>query len=371
MSFQKHKVFVWLFAGLMRWINWLQRQPDKLIPPPFRLLQIGSAFWHSRALYAAASLDIASVLGDEARNAETIAECVSANSDAVYRLMRMLAARGVFTEVAPRYFKNNRVSDYLRTDRSESVRAMILLHNSPEMSRPWFEQLEQGVISGQVPFELTHGQPFYEYLDRNDEFDTLFSAAMASVDGVAGDSFAVDFDWGRFERIIDVGGSRGNKSLTILKRHPGLTALVVDRDAVVAEAAEYWAGKTEPGLPTRLTFAAGDLFGALPMARGDKDIYFLSAVLHGMSDTDCVKLLNNLAHASADSGARVALLEFVLPETQTDSAGAGFDMQMFMATQGRERSLSEWQVLFQHSGWVLEERVRLRSMGAILLLRKS
>lgn len=371
MSFQKHKIAVWLFAGLMRWINWLQRQPDKLLPPPFRLLQIGSAFWQSRALYAAARLDIASVLGDKTLSAETIAECVSANSDAVYRLMRMLVARGVFTEVGPRYFKNNRVSDYLRTDRSDSVRAMILLHNSPEMSRPWFEQLEQGVISGQVPFELTHGQPFYEYLDRNDEFDTLFGAAMASVDGVAGDSFAVDFDWERFERIIDVGGCRGNKSLAILKRHPGLTALVVDRDAVIAEAAEYWAGKADPVLLDRLKFAAGDLFATLPMARSDKDIYFLSAILHGMSDTDCLKLLTNLAYASADSGARVALLELVLPETQMDSAGTGFDMQMFMATRGRERRLSEWQSLFLNSGWVLEERIGLRSMGTILLLRKS
>ncbi|WP_238527354.1 acetylserotonin O-methyltransferase [Methylomonas methanica] len=355
----------------MRWINWLQRQPDKLMPPPFRLLQIGSAFWQSRALYTAASLDIASVLGDEARNAETIAECVSANSDAVYRLMRMLAARGVFTEVAPRYFKNNRVSDQLRTDRSDNIRAMILLHNSSEMSRPWFEQLEQGVITGQVPFELAHGQPFYEYLDRNDEFDRLFGAAMASVDAVAGDSFAVDFDWGHFERVIDVGGSGGNKSLTILKHHPGLTALVVDRASVVAKAAENWAGEANPVLLGRLKFVAGDLFARLPLARSDKDVYFLSAILHGISDTDCVKLLTNLAYASADSGARVALLEFVLPETQMDLAGTSFDMQMFMATRGRERRLSEWQSLFLNSGWVLEERIGLRSMGTILLLRKN
>jgi hypothetical protein len=40
---------------------------------------------------------------------------------------------------------------------------------------------------------------------------------------------------GRFERIIDVGGTRGTKSLAILKHHPNLTALVIDRPQVVKE----------------------------------------------------------------------------------------------------------------------------------------
>jgi hypothetical protein len=54
-----------------------------------------------------------------------------------------------------------------------------------------------------------------------------FPRRPAPVEALAVHSFALD--WGRFGRIIDPGGSRGTKSLAILKRHARPTALVVDR----------------------------------------------------------------------------------------------------------------------------------------------
>ncbi|MEI8574028.1 hypothetical protein J0667_18985 [Methylomonas sp. WH-1] len=168
MRLQKNAGAVRRFAKLARFGAWLQNLPNKLVPAPFRLIQIGSAYWQSRALYVAARLDIADALADGALSAETLAERVAADADALYRLLRMLAAVGVFEEVSPRRFRNNKLSSCLRPDHPQSVRAMVLMHNSPEMSRPWFEQLEQGVRSG-VPFELAHGQAFYDYMDSHSQ----------------------------------------------------------------------------------------------------------------------------------------------------------------------------------------------------------
>jgi hypothetical protein len=369
MSFQKNAGAVRLFAKLMTFAAWLQKLPNKLVPPPFRLIQIGSAFWQSRALHAGVGLDIATVLGNQQLAVDVIAERVSAQPDAVYRLLRMLAAMNVFEEVSPRVFRNNALSTYLREDNPKNVRAMILMHNSAEMSRPWFEQLEQGIRSGEVPFQLSHGRELYDYMDGHAEFDALFARAMDSVEALTGDCFASDFDWGRFERIIDVGGSKGSKSLAILRRHPHLTALVFDREQVIRTAANYWIGKESPSLLSRLSFQAGNLFESVPPAKSDKHIYWLSAVLHGMDDQACLKVLRNLAIASAGSGARIALMELVVAQAKADFASAAFDMQMFMATRGRERTLSEWRMLFEQSGWTIEETVGLQSIGKILVLR--
>jgi hypothetical protein len=369
MSFQKNSGAVRRFAKLMQFAAWLQNIPNKVTPPPFRLIQIGSAFWQSRVLHVAARLDIASVLGDERLTAEDIAARVAAQADAIYRLLRMLAAMGVFEEVTPWVFKNNLLSAHLREDNPKNVRAMILMHNSVEMSRPWFEQLEQGVRNGNVPFQLTHGQELYAYMDDHAEFDALFARAMDSVEALMGDSFATDFDWQRFDRIIDVGGSKGSKSLAIMKRHAHLTALVFDREQVIRTAASCWTGKESPALLSRLTYQAGDLLESVPAARDGKDLYFLSAVLHGMDDEHCVKVLHNLTTASAGTGARIALLELVVAELKADLSSTAFDMQMFMGTRGRERTLPEWQNLFDQSGLVLEEQVGLQSIGKILVLR--
>lgn len=369
MSLQRNAGAVRRFSGLMKFGAWLQKLPNKLTPPPFRLMQIGSAFWQSRALYIAARFDIATVLGDGQLSTDDIAARISAQPDAICRLLRMLAAGGVFEEVSPRMFGNNGLSDHLREDNPKNVRAMILMHNSEEMSRPWYEQLENGVKGGGVPFELAHGQDLFGYMDSHPEFDALFSRAMDSVEALTGDSFAVDFDWGRFERVIDVGGSRGRKSVAILKRHPQLNAVVIDRAQVVRDAGQYWRGRETPALLARLSFQAGDLLESLPMAAGDKDIYLLSAVLHGFDDDACAKALHHLASACAGTGARIAVMELVMAESRADLPCSAFDMQMFMGTRGRERTLDQWRNLFDRCGLVLEETVSLRSLAKILVLR--
>lgn len=368
MSLQCNAGAVCRFSAAMRFGAWLQALPGRLTPPPFRLVQIGSAFWQSRALYVAARLDVATQLGDEEFDADTIAACVGAQPDALARLLRLLAALGVFEETARNVFRNNKVSAHLRADHPQCVRAMVLTHNAEPMSRPWFEQLERGVREGAPPFRLAHGDELFDYLDRHPDFDRLFSEAMDSVEALAGDSFATDFDWNRFDRIIDVGGSRGSKSLAILKRHPHLTALVVDRPQVVAEAQRHW---QERGGVERLSFEPGDVLEAVPPARGSGDIYFLAAVLHGFDDDTAAAALRNVAAACGNSGARVALMEMVLPETGGDIAATSFDMQMFMATRGRERTLPEWRALLERGGLQLEEVVGLQSFAKILAAVKS
>ena len=236
------------------------------------------------------------------------------------------------------------------------------------MSRPWYEQLEQGVRSGEAPFKLSHAQELFAYLDDHPEFDGLFSRAMNSVEALTGDSFATDFDWARFDRIIDIGGSKGSKSIAILKRHPHLKALVVDRAQVIQGAAQYWEQREEKLLLERMDFQAGDLLESVPQATSDKDIYLLSAVLHGFNDDDCITALRNLARANAGTGASIALMEMVMPESKADLVSASFDMQMFMGTRGRERTLAEWQRLFDKSSLALKEIVGLQSFGKILVL---
>ncbi|MEQ1531068.1 MAG: methyltransferase [Methylococcales bacterium] len=370
MKLQKNAVSVYLFAKLMKFTLWLQSIANKLTPAPFRLIQIGSAFWQSRALYVATRLNIATLLGDGQLTSESIAKQVSAQPEAIYRLLRLLAAIGIFEEVSPHVFKNNNLSAYLRDDHTKNVRAMILMHNSMEMSQPWYEPLEQGIRSDNVPFELAHGQELYTYMDGHAEFDTLFSLAMDNIEALAGNSFVTDFNWGQFGRIIDMGGSKGCKSLAILKQYPHLTAQVFDRDQIIKTAATFWIGKESTELLSRISYQAGDLLEAIPAAKSDKDIYLLSAVLHSLADQDCIKILGNLAAAIADTGAHIALMELVVPEFKADMSSAAFDMQMFMATRGKERTLAEWQSLFDQAGLMFEELVQLRPIGNILVLRQ-
>ena len=149
--------------------------------------------------------------------------------------------------------------------------------------------------------------------------------------------------------------------------HTSLTALVVDRAQVIENAKQYWETHIADAID-RMTFQVGDLFTSIPKSTNGKDIYFLSAILHCVDDDSCSIILKNVASACGQTGARIALFEMVLPEVGADVASTSFDMQMFMGTRGRERTLKQWNALFDRSGLALQELVELKSFGNILVL---
>ena len=69
----KNRIFVWLNGKVMFFANLLQKIPAKTTPPAFRLMQIGSLFWQSRALYVATRLGLADAIGDGQKNTREIA----------------------------------------------------------------------------------------------------------------------------------------------------------------------------------------------------------------------------------------------------------------------------------------------------------
>ncbi len=365
---QRNRFKVKLFHAVTGLGNWLAALPNRLIPPPFRIIQMSSAFWQSRAIYVAAELGLADALGDDEKSVGAIAKQLGLHEDYTYRLMRMLASLGVFDERSGRVFRNSRLSHCLRSDHPQSVRAMVLMHNSPQMTRPWVEALGPAMRSGEVPFVASHGTILFDYMARDPEFDALFIRAMEAVEALTGDAYLQDFDWSHFERIIDVGGSNGQKTIAILKRHPHLRALVFDRPQVVAGAANYWRDKVPATVLERLAFAAGDMLEAIPSAQGDNDLYLFVAVFHGMDDEEAGQVLERLGEALGDKRPTVVIADAVAQSTGIDPTIAAFDMQMLVGTRGRERTRDEWEELLAAHGFAIREVVDVRTFASLLVV---
>jgi hypothetical protein len=369
MKLTKNKFAIKHYGKLMRLANWLQQIPNKVTPAPFRLIQIGSAFWHSRALYVGTKLGIADAIGDSEKSTIKLAEILTLNEDHLYRLMRMLASMGIFKETSPRMFKNSKLSDYLREDNPKNVRAMILMHNSPEMTKPWLDSLEESIQDGGIPFEKTNGTDLFEYMNQNRGFDTLFSQAMDSVENIAGTEFLKDFNWGEFKRIIDVGGSNGSKALSILKANPNLKAVVFDRPQIIKGAKKKWQCKEHNSTLERMEFVGGDVLESIPQAESDNDVYFFMAVFHTFKDSDCRKILQNLKTAIGNKSPYVVITDAVANEMNIDSITASMDMQMLMGTEGRERTISEWRSLFNDTGFIIEQIMDIRTFAKYIVIR--
>lgn len=366
-SLQRHTFQVRLFSLAIKLANWLATLPNKLTPPPFRLIQIGSAFWQSRALYVATNFGVADEIGDSERSSAEIARALQLHEDSLYRLLRMLASIGVFEESQHRVFRNNRLSNPLRRNHPQSVRDMILMHNTDVMARPWFESLEAGIRNGETPFVKSHGEELFAYMDNHSEFDTLFARAMDAVEAITGVDYLHDFDWRPFDRLIDVGGSKGAKAIAILKVNPHLKAMVFDRPQVIAMAEEFWRAHGGEDLLPRVAFTAGDALEAVPSAQSAKDIYFCMALFHGLGDEDALHVLTNLRRAIGNSGATLLIVDTVADEVGTDPNVAAMDMQMLMGTRGRERTHREWQALLANGGFTIQQVVAVRTFARFIV----
>jgi hypothetical protein len=371
MKLGKNKFSVMRYSKLMRFANWLQQFPNKVTPPPFRLIQIGSAIWQSRSLYIAAKLGLADEISDAGTGVSSISEKLHLNEDHLYRLMRMLASIGVFVETSPRTFKNSKLSEYLRRDNPENVRSMVLMHNSSEMIRPWIDSLEDSIRDGSVPFEKVNGVNLFEYMNQNRDFDALFSQAMVSVENITGVQFLEDLDWSIFKRIIDVGGSNGAKALAILKANPELIATVVDRPQVILNAKEKWQGIFDQSVLERIEYIGGDIFDSIPKASSEHDIYLFIAVFHAFNDNDCKSILENLKTSMGSLSPYAVIADAVANEINMDAMTASMDMQMLMGTRGRERTQSEWEQLMSSCGFKIESILNTRSFVKYIVIRKK
>ena len=65
----------------------------------------------------------------------------------------------------------------------------------------------------------------------------------------------------------------------------------------------------------------------------------------------------------------VLVVDTVAQECGIDPNVAAFDMQMLINTRGRERTRSEWEALFQRSGFSIREVVDVRTFAKLIVVQ--
>jgi hypothetical protein len=82
----------------------------------------------------------------------------------------------------------------------------------------------------------------------------------------------------------------------------------------------------------------GDFFESVPAGA---DTYLVSVVLHNWPDQQAQRILANIA-AAGGSGARLLMIEFVVPPGDTPHLSKMSDLNMLAMLDGKERTETEW-----------------------------
>lgn len=323
----------------------LARLTRALVPAPVALLELITGAWLSQAVRAAAELRLADALASGPKTARELARELELNEDALARLLRALSEHGLFVQEPAGRFRQSALSDCLREDAEGSLRAFALYVGSREHREHWSE-LAEAVRRGEPVVPALRGLPFFEYTRKERAFGGLFDAAMTSLSDLAQGAILEAYSFAELSTLIDVGGGRGRLLAAILARHPHLRGVLFDLPEVVAEAPKIL---QQHGVSDRSTVDSGSFFERVPSGG---DAYLLKHILHDWDDGSARVILRNVRAVCAP-GARLLLVESVLPEDATPHYAKLLDLEMLLSVGGRERTARDFTTLLETTGFRL------------------
>ncbi|KAI0771399.1 O-methyltransferase [Irpex lacteus] len=336
-------------------------------PPPLSVLTQAVQYHVSSCMRTAILLNVPEILRDAGprygspscgMHINDIAAPSKVDPVKLARILRVLATKHIFKEVAPDTFVHNRLSSVLDTGKniSDILADPETKHDNTQGIVALIEHATDGGYqwSYHLPSVLT-----------DPKWRKLLGIGMRGLQGAASNNIVLDgFDWKSLPAnsvIVDVGGGIGSKMLPLAKNFDHLKFIVQDRADVVGNATEFWKAEMPEAVTSgRVQLQAHDFFTPQPVR--EPAVFYVCTIMHDWSDKYCIKIL---AQLRAAAGKDTHLIEIpgvvfsTMPEPLLPNKGeAGVmpylaDMQMLTGQNGSERTVMQYDRIFEESGWRL------------------
>ncbi|THG97673.1 hypothetical protein EW026_g4370 [Hermanssonia centrifuga] len=281
------------------------------------------------------------------------------------RILRLLATNHIFTEVSPDVFANNRISSLL--DTGKPIEEII---NSPQdkyhgtvgigaliehatddafktssfltdaLTDPkWTSSEEPNQTALNLAFKTDLTAFEWFELPENARRLRWFGLAMkANQEMTPQDEILGGFEWKSLPPgavIVDVGGGIGSMCLTLTKAHGHLSFVLQDREAIIKDAVKFWESE----------FPFAIISGRITMQRPKTQLVILDSIV---------------SYACREPSSSITGSSFPPPPAPllanggyANSRGYLMDMQMLTGFNGSERTVPQFDKIFDEGGWKL------------------
>jgi hypothetical protein len=332
------------------------------LPPPVRLYHLATGHYVSQAIYVAAKLGIADLLGTGPKRSGELAQATGAHEPSLRRVLRLLVSAGVFAEREDGSFEQTPLGACLERGQPGSFRAVAMLFASPAGWSAW-GQLGHSVQTGEAAWHHLYGKDSFQYFAEHPEEGAIFDEAMGAFTAMVAIAVAAVYDFSGFRTLIDVGGGEGALMAGILRANPGVRGIVFDLPRLAPGARRYI---EQASLGGRCEFVGGDFFEAVP---GGGDAYLLKHVIHDWDDARATRILQSCRRAMPREG-KLLIVEGVYPphvdQSLPSRGAAANDVNMLVCTGGRQRSEAEFRSLFTAAGFRLNRIVPTPAASCVI-----
>ena len=320
------------------------------------LLNLIMAYSISTAVRAAAQLDLADLMKDGPKTVEALAQASRTQASHLQRILRVLCAHRVFKEQPVNTYQLDELGWNLCSDSPSRLKEAALmltdqtfLHCAGDLSQ---------AAAGIPIFKERFGHDFFEHWDDKDIHD-IFHQGVSGLSRASNVFLINEISIPANATVVDVGGGIGGLLLLILKKFPDAYGILFDQAQVLANS-------VLPGLnqPERWKLVDGDFFQSCPAG----DVYLLQMILHDWSDEQGITILRNCAQSMSENG-RILVLESVIEPDNKPNGGKLLDLiTMCVLEDSRERTLGEFETMFDRAGLRLLRRIDAGGLASVLEL---
>ncbi|RMG10990.1 MAG: methyltransferase [Deltaproteobacteria bacterium] len=300
-------------------------------------------FWRTYTAVAAAELDIVGMLPE---STEQIAHRAGLTLRSAQMLLRAMGEMGLVTEEGDTW--NATEKGALLDQRHPMSLHSAAIEYARHMVAPWRDLLH--ILAGDRLAGRDLFQVVADDAERVERFHRMLSSYALHDYSRIGEAINLEGE----KTLIDAGGGTGIVAGFLLRAHPSLRVVLMDRPEVLRQVA----------LPTellpRFRAVAGDLFAPWPV-RGDAVL--LARVLHDWDDDRCLRILHH-ARAALDTGGVLFVVEMLLEPG--DFNGSLCTLHLLVNTGGSERTLDEYRAMLDATGFDLQELRRLDTLPTVL-----
>jgi acetylserotonin O-methyltransferase len=318
---------------------------DITTPDPSVVLDLLEAFRRSKTMFAAVSLGVFDALASGPKALDDLTAELHADADALERLLDACVGLQLLHRNGDDYENMPVATAYLCTDSPQRLTGYLNFSN--EVMWKLWANLEDAVREGSPRWQQTYGWegPIFSNFFKTEDSKREFLMGMHGFGLISSPHVIQAFDLSRFTRLVDLGGATGHLAIAACQRWPNLGAVVFDLPDALPLAEEIVG--VSP-VAARIELVAGDFFKArLP----EGDLYALGRILHDWTEEKMLTLLEKI-HDALPSGGAVLIAEKLLFDDKTGPRWAQMqNLNMLACTEGKERTLAEYDALLRQVGF--------------------
>ncbi len=293
---------------------------------PERILQLGTAFWGSKAFLSAVELGLFTVLAEGPLDLQTLTTRLELHSRSAQDFFDALVSLGMLERQDGKYANTSETDLFLDRKKSSYVGGWLEMLNA--RIYPFWGSLTEGLRTGQPQSEVKFGGNFFESLYTNPAKLRQFLSAMTGISLSEAQTIAKKFPWHKYKTFVDVGTAQGGCVVQIALAHEHLTGGGFDLPSVQPIFEEYL---TTFGLQDRLRFFAGDFFNDdLPSA----DVLIMGHILHDWNLQKKQLLIDKAYKALPTDGALIVYDAIIDDDRCKNTFGLLMSMNIAIETPG-------------------------------------